>query len=107
MDPIENRKARQNYESFKREESASPPAPCSALVMTFKVEADGKTVEGKMNVPDDDGTTHMPMMVWGLMKQLAESVPAILGARSMTITASFDAPNSVLSELSSHNDSPK
>lgn len=70
----------------------TPVAPLDEreLVMTFKVEGAGKTIEGKMKMPDDDGTTHMPMMIFGLMKQLAESVPEICKARTMTITASLD-----------------
>jgi len=63
------------------------------IVMVFKVEAAGKVIEGKVTVPDDDGTSHMPMMIHSLLKQLVESMPEIAGAKSMVITASIDPPN--------------
>jgi hypothetical protein len=61
--------------------------------MTFKVDGGGKVIEGTITVPDDDGTTHLPMMIHGLMKQVVESVPALLTAKSITITADLNAEN--------------
>lgn len=57
----------------------------SALAIKFVVRGAGKVVEGTMTVPDDDGTTHLPMMVHGLMKDLAESVPELCQAKSLII----------------------
>ena len=65
----------------------------SALAMTFRIEGGGKTVEGTMRVPDDDGTTHLLMMMHGLLKQVAESVPELCKAGEITVSAKWKAQN--------------
>ena len=64
----------------------------AALAMTFRIEGGGKTVEGTMRVPDDDGTTHLLMMMHGLLKQVAESVPELCKAGEITVSAKWEAP---------------
>jgi hypothetical protein len=70
------------------------PGPSgSALSMTFRIEGAGKTVEGTVIMPDDDGTTHLPMMIHGMLTQVVQSVPELCCAKSMTITAALNTPN--------------
>jgi hypothetical protein len=61
--------------------------------MNFIIEGAGKIIKGTMDVPDDDGTTHMPMMIWGLLKQVVQDAPEICGAHSMRIIATFNPVN--------------
>jgi len=68
-------------------------SPCSELVVTFHLEGGGKTIDGTMTVPDDDGTSHLPMLMHGMLKQCAESVPEICKATSLTISAYIHSPN--------------
>lgn len=63
--------------------------PPKTTVMRFKVCADSSTFEGDFKVENDDGTTHLPMMVHGLMKQLSTSHPRINTAKKITIEATL------------------
>lgn len=66
---------------------ATPPK--EGKVMTFKVEGSGKTIEGTVTCQDGDETTHLPMMLHGILKQLTESVPELCQATTLQISASF------------------
>jgi hypothetical protein len=58
-------------------------------VLNFKLEAGGKTYEGQVTIPDDDGTCTLPMMINSLMVNLARDCPEIHQARSVSFTASL------------------
>ena len=67
-------------------------------LMSFTIEAAGTKVTGTMTVLDGDGaTSHLPMMISGLLKQVAASLPELCAARSMTVTAALDPPRRPLS----------
>lgn len=56
--------------------------------LVFELKVDGKTTyEGKMTVPDDDGTCTLPMMVNSIVREVADKHPQFHKAKSIQLVA--------------------
>lgn len=53
----------------------------------FVIKSGGKTYDGKFACLEDDGTTHLPMMLQSLLKEIAEQHPEFTEGRKISIVA--------------------
>jgi hypothetical protein len=58
--------------------------------MKFKMVAGKKTYSGNFIVPDDDGTATLPMMLFSLVRSIANDRPEIHSAKKIEITAELE-----------------
>lgn len=61
------------------------------LIIKIAVKADGKTYSGDVTVPNDDGTTTLPMMVYGALRRLSEDHEEIAKSKTLMLVASVES----------------